>query len=52
MGRDSEAWRATVRMREENMETTGKEVRKLMEYLREKDLSHKLWTVGGVREDS
>ncbi|KAJ1069271.1 hypothetical protein K5549_000582 [Capra hircus] len=33
---------------EENMETTGKEVRKLMEYLREKDLSHKLWTVGGT----
>ena len=43
-----------VRMREENMERTGEEVRKLIEYLRGKHLSHSLWTVidCGAREDS
>ncbi|KAB0363321.1 hypothetical protein FD754_007477, partial [Muntiacus muntjak] len=43
-----------VRTREENMERTGEEVRKLIEYLRGKQLSHSLWTVivCGAREDS
>ncbi|XP_036695302.1 protein BEX1-like isoform X1 [Balaenoptera musculus] len=34
-----------ARMREENMERTGEEVRQLMENLREKQLSHSLWAV-------
>ncbi|XP_069860543.1 protein BEX1-like [Dipodomys merriami] len=34
-----------ARMRKENMERFGEEVRQLMEKLREKQLSHSLWAV-------